>query len=789
LDKPPTLNAGSFENIAKKLLNKSLHALQYFIVWVGNGQRTASFIRLWDFPESASEIDDLENDPLVKNWKQIQMNLLEALFCKAFRTHHGVLDRHKNGQLLQLASYGLNVLTPLAQSGVKFDTTLQMYIHELSATADPQILFWMKEIRPKRKALEKAQKSKPLNASRELFNFDFNNALQKALNDDSLFQAVKTSLSETRPKSDRHRGHGHIPYFGTLTAKIAFVLDYAVVAPGLGSVDQHCPIEESQRVDLPWALQGCRFDETNVLVWTFNFKAFSPLSKKSLSSLPDKDACNYHQQLLNNSNARIVFLCGPRAAEALRFAYTKRFYLELRGFRYSLYIAGSLSPTQVSKRLFLLCPALPARIWSTDRCSGAKISEALRFAFSLLDLKGLQPYSVETSLIAGTILSWARDENLGKDPVTEQTMGLDIQLWLCRKMISKGRLDQIVKIAGSLPRGLLMILYSFRKHLPQWRSPTSNKRQPNQKGQEEPQGRRKRAKGIWDMAKVREIEVIVEEAITETKEDYARKLQILRGVMDSSSSRVSPSRAPNDDAQGTSSGVNLLLGKELPSAESLGKIHLAMSRDRTDMVAKALEHDSALDINLDDLMPLCSEAVDLGILELNKPKRQNRPKRQGRVWKNQVDVFRDREYLYIADTNTNSPRTISVNYCPIDFAIGEDIGDGTVFVKIEIYPLGERHPECYATLATDADPSSRLGFRLRFKPSNGPEIHRYATHGGIKSVWRANAHADILLGKSIEEIACLPRRYIYFWGESRIPKGLERFLNGGYTDGTPIIEG
>ncbi|KAJ5964859.1 uncharacterized protein N7479_004735 [Penicillium vulpinum] len=163
-----------------------------------------------------------------------------------------------------------------------------------------------------------------------------------------------------------------------------------------------------------------------------------------------------------------------------------------------------------------------------------------------------------------------------------------------------------------------------------------------------------------------------------------------------------------------------------------------MSRDRTDILVKALEDDSALDISPNDLMPLCSEAVNLGILEPTKSNRQNQPKKNKDVsGKNQVDVFRDREYLYTADgceyeLTSNHLRQL----LPYQFCCSENIGGGSVLVKIEICLLGER-------------------------PSNGREIHRCATH------------VYILLGKSIEEIADSPRRYIYFWGGSHIPKGLE----------------
>ncbi|PKK42950.1 hypothetical protein CI102_13462 [Trichoderma harzianum] len=48
--------------------------LHYFILWLRNGHRTANFIKLSESP----------SNQIFDEWYQIQSNLLEALFCKAF---------------------------------------------------------------------------------------------------------------------------------------------------------------------------------------------------------------------------------------------------------------------------------------------------------------------------------------------------------------------------------------------------------------------------------------------------------------------------------------------------------------------------------------------------------------------------------------------------------------------------------------------------------------------------------------------------------------------------------
>jgi hypothetical protein len=91
-----------------------------------------------------------------------------------------------------------------------------------------------------------------------------------------------------------------------------------------------------QENGLPWALRGCGFSLENVLAWTYNSKQFSPLGVENLSDEPED--YQVHRNLILKSQARIFFLCGPRAANAVRPRSLKTFVLELRGFRYNIFV-------------------------------------------------------------------------------------------------------------------------------------------------------------------------------------------------------------------------------------------------------------------------------------------------------------------------------------------------------------------------------------------------------------------------------------------------------------------
>lgn len=106
--------------------------LHYYVTWLGNGHRSANFIRLW---EISSQKPDEE-------LYCIQANLLEALLCRALDSHHGSVtpDIDLTGRS---SSYGLNIMTPLGQSR-KIDRGARIIANSgVSQSPDPQIAHWV----------------------------------------------------------------------------------------------------------------------------------------------------------------------------------------------------------------------------------------------------------------------------------------------------------------------------------------------------------------------------------------------------------------------------------------------------------------------------------------------------------------------------------------------------------------------------------------------------------------------------------------------------------------------
>ncbi|QKX64287.1 uncharacterized protein TRUGW13939_11460 [Talaromyces rugulosus] len=773
----------------QKSLKGSTKSLHYYMIWLGNGDRRVNFIRLWGSPKSNEANRTGEEKKATQNWEKIKMNLLEALFCKAFFTHHGMLNRCEPNTLVPtMTSYGLNVMSPLVYGGFKPDAKRSIFANALSNSPDIQIKYWL-ILRSARIRDQKLEKRRQLTVSRQIFQCDYDKALQDALGDQDLFQRVKDSLeSEKILAYNEERSTTPVPYLGSLSAKVAFILDYGAVSEA-SKVFLETSVQQEN--GLPWALRGCGFTLENVLSWTYNFKQFSPLGVDNLSD--ENEGHQAHRSLILRSQARIFFLCGPRAANAVRPRSLKTFDLELRGFRYKIFVT-------YFNRLFIQCPALPSKIWSRTGTDSTKISEAIRCAISLLRLEGIRPYSLETHSIVGTILTWRRHEKMGKPPITVDKMDLFVALWVARKGIDKDTLTKIEQLAGSLPRALLMILHALRRYdEPQ---PPKRPLDPEISDQEHIQAIVQEAteakeksynealQGLPYMTSVRkdtELPLLaLPESMAQMRTDSPEACD--EEETGSDDDFASESESDDEEIEGFPSKQSVSGDMDFTSTVSLLPTILHQVRSLVSRrPAENQEVDDQLDVHIPDAAALCRDAIDQGFLSTEHPKRLARGK--GQIWKKEIDKYENKEYRYQANPDPNVTRAIAVNSCYIFFRKGEDIGDGTIYVRIEIKPHGERHPNCYVPQALDTDPASRLGFLLRYTPSSGPERQRFAVTGNSsRSLYAANTFVNLMAdGMYYEEIAKFPRRYIYLNKESAHGPELARFVDGGYTEGTPSV--
>ncbi|GJP93790.1 bestrophin, RFP-TM, chloride channel family protein [Aspergillus niger] len=775
---------------AQQIMNNSTASLYYFNLWIGNGHRYARFIKLWSFPK------DTVND----TWYQACSNLLEALFCKAFRTHHGMLNRlgseHQDDGKASSSGlgWGLNIMSPLVQGNTALNKELRTKANAGPSKApDRQIQHWAVFNSRQKSAAGKQREVGGKGSNRAVFQRDFDKALRLALhNDEGAFEEVKESLQLQQKEPDLSEDLAYIPFCGSLTSEVAAILDYAAVS-GADDMPMRASNNDDNRqtLTIPWSLDGCGFTENNILVWTYDFRDFASIGLKHLGHdiLTDPGARRFHETLLATSQAKIVFLCGPQSEKLIRaIVVPSRHTLSLRGFDYTLY------RDTVRNRLFICCPPLPAEIWSVSARHSIKISEALRFAVNFIpSLKHeIRPFFCENSSVVGYILRQARKERLGGEALTADTVDEGVRLWLARRNMGKAEdIKEIEKIGGSLTRGLLMVL----KFLP--RRPKSDENKPKERCSQ-PSGRiteRVRVHKPFDMQQYQKMGDFVHKRLDERETDYRNQLSQLRAETPWPQGEGSLSTGPE---QGGSDVPSTDL-ESIAALRSFSRLQGQEPQAGAEEMQKLVEQcqaeaeDRDYETPTSILQGLTARVIDEGFLDsvdatAEQPviAETGDKKRQGVksvVWKN--EGVQNTEYSY--NLKDQLRRHIFIYYCEILFPDDMDIMDGKVFVKLELCPRGETHTSLYATSSSEAhdDPALRLAFRIRYTDSFGREVVYYATNSAMGMVFKANTFVEVLEKKSLEEISQSPRRFIHIGNENTAHPLLERFRRGAHTSPLP----
>ncbi|KAJ3566063.1 hypothetical protein NPX13_g7276 [Xylaria arbuscula] len=438
---------------SQNILKGSYESLHYFILWMGNGHRSAKFIRLWQFPDSCND-----------TWYKVRANILEYCFCVAFRSLVTTQEDDGNRALV-----GLNVLSPLIQGGGKsIIQCLNLRASKaMRGAADAQIKCWpdfRQGIKTKRLTLG----AKPRTPPRLLFRIDYLTALKDAgLNPEviELFQGslLKAATKVVSAEDLRETSLASLPIIGSLTAKVGFVLDFESCPPAIGALSSSSH-EITVPDRLPWTIASSGFTTSNALVWTPHFTQISTLhavSVQQLSRIPlhNTTCLADHKALIHNSQISMIILCGERAKYIVPTALglSASFDLFIGDFSYELWVYNDLDSDHT--RLLISSPELPADVGVPDMITCSKISELLRLVVSLTGLKEIRPYFIETTSVFRQIFRGMVHERRGLPAMTSDNIPEGIRLWLHRKgMGSLEHIRKIESIAGSLNWGLLMVV-------------------------------------------------------------------------------------------------------------------------------------------------------------------------------------------------------------------------------------------------------------------------------------------------------------------------------------------
>ncbi|KAJ5083337.1 hypothetical protein N7456_012764 [Penicillium angulare] len=734
----------------KRDIQENSHfSLHHFILWIGNGHRTAHFIRLWSLPR-------FNTDEKNNQWIKAKMNLLEALFRKAFQAHHGFMELplDKDSRFDKVRSFGLNVMTPLAQSqpDLTSNTNRRTFTDLPGGSPDIQISYWSKVFRgdqAKSEAIAAEAKAKLRNQE---VMMDIWDVLQTALHDEDLFLSLKNSMKTTVENTYTCPDLAEYPSFlGSFSAKIAFVID-ANPYQNASSMD-----ETQGKNKFPWALDQCGFGAQNSLLWTIESDQSQEFASKDF--VPTKGNMAYRDRLLNYSNARVILVHGRRAEKVMDMS--DPYILKLRGSEHNIHIVQSTG--EISRRLLINCPRLPNQCWQKRDATNSQISEIFRWTSFALSMSGVWCYAMETSCVVKKIIRWAKMEKNGQR--FEAHMQEDIELWLARKGISRAIFSEICALCGSFTRALLAILLSLSSKSPKRRGPRKDIRCPSLT----PKSANHLSFGP-EFGQVRDMITAISQQRTH---DVAKEFSE-RGFNDLST--------PEDYQTASIMQLgDILKPKGVNRLEPLGDITTTLL-ENSDSKYHDRNSESDLDLDIATLNQICKDSIP-ALLSSDYHRRECPPVQN---WLKERDRFRDKEYFYQVDPNQHQVQT-HVSYCTIAFSKFEDIGNGGIYVKIEIEMDKNEHPSYYALSASEDDPARKLAFRLRWTLLSGEEMQRYHRVPGMPSVFKANSFHDRLVhGLSLEQIAQKPRRWLITGPNS--PHGLARFKAGGYTDGTPGIQ-
>lgn len=144
-----------------------------------------------------------------------------------------------------------------------------MSIAAISESPACQVQYWATFRPEQKKKQEEERKQRITQASSAIpqYTCDSKGALQKALGDDlwEIFQSSSSpSAPDITPPLQRGASLDAIPFIGTVSASLGFILDFASIPPvQLEDTSMDCELDE-----LPWQLRGCGFNKSNALVFT-----------------------------------------------------------------------------------------------------------------------------------------------------------------------------------------------------------------------------------------------------------------------------------------------------------------------------------------------------------------------------------------------------------------------------------------------------------------------------------------------------------------------------------------
>jgi hypothetical protein len=711
--------------------------------------------------------------------KEAFENILEMTFTRAFQTlAPSILVRYfgpcPEGKY---ASVGLNIIPPLMQGRELAPTVRGQFCKLLEESVDQELKEW-----PTVRALQKHQpkdSEKCMLATRfypKLTQEEIIKTLHDAIQKEEQFANILSwQINEKIPWAhleDEREPVNIKTWFGgvsdwlvksnSITQGNLAVPIGTTEASIFGIVVDSVPCHDyGDNVFLPWGLKESGFTDTNSLIWISNFRKYKLIpgtfQVSPLSSVDTEMLSTYAQDLIRRSNLRLILLCGELAEKVVLTEndQSSTLALNLQGVNYRAWIRLK---DHAIERIFVKSPAPLTKLWSNKGPTAVSIGALFRFVAAVTNVK-LFPAFYQSALTLALIIRGLDDERRKRiEPLTPELEKINPTLRIWLEKLGFKRNDDIQRLTGYAEGSLRLGLLILSKILP---------RQPSQHSRLVPQSRIRR-RGVISPQVIANVRTLFKEVQNKT-------FQL-------------PETKSDDSVEEAQKGATQMHGTEDEDAAKEARNGARLPAIEADESAQAcLSSEDAGLVDEDVLL----EAVRNGsvtIQELDAKERNDRPHKGVNEDTDRVAYRKHLQlltgYYYRGhEERKGEYSTYQFNINHATFRIHEAPPNcPRFFVKAELTPSGERHPNAYATNALDDDPGIQFALRVSIRDDTGEESFvQYASSKKWQAIAIANSIVDGLAGDSLEEICRRKRRFAYV--DTRIKNvhpDLVPFVNGAY---------
>ncbi|KAJ6185786.1 hypothetical protein N7519_007087 [Penicillium mononematosum] len=714
--------------------NASERTLHYWIIKIGHGLRVANFIRLWTmtFPANIDNLVEL-----------VFENFLEMTFCRAFQSlPSSILEDifgpcpENNGHY---SGMGLNVMPPLLQ-GKKIAPMLRSrFVKPIALSPDPEIREWP-SMRVSR-VEENSQRALPTRS--HMGKKECHEALHKAIQQNSTLEQSLPLPMEVQDWAQPEEEIVEIEtWFQTITtrlqemngaAEVSYIRPVGSCKAAIGVIIDNTTFHEyssgGAMVNLPWGMQESGFSQSNSLIWSYNLQSYVQIPT-SFQAAPPRLADirvlrEATQALIRGSHLGIVIICGDRAEQVAipDDAESKRVEITLQGRKYNVWV--EIQQSRI-KRLFIRSRQPLSRLWATQGRQAFDLTNVFRFSSIMMDIKifgGFYESALSVSLI---VRKWTDERDNGLPRAKPADLEPILKVWLAnRSFQSHEDLDRLTKAAGGSLRYGVLVLSLI---------------QPKEK----------------HSTRIRRIHPSIQR----------RRGAIPRQVIDDVKSLWTElAGEPGEPGFGESGAGQ----SGVPSEE-------ADDVDEHDIEKAAEEFGISKE----------PEYVASGAIQDSEISDQDGLDRPAPCFDNRLVWLLGTKYKGARSSENTVRMYVRHMSILIPCKISE-IQNRDVWVKAELSPIGERHPNMFAKTTIESDPASRLAIRCSFEDSySGQTKVVYAYSQTRSMLCKANTLVDELNGDDFVEICQRPRRFMYV--DHRCTRQIEAhpqlrpFIGGAYTD-------